>query len=603
MKAFLSVSGGPGAVEGLREPFQRALARLAGDTAPGQGGSAGQGGPAGNFRVDESADGWVAFGGDGDDDLLAEPGGAFTVRLSRAARTRQRDVPTADLPALIGTGSAMVDLLPPFAVAHRSGPGAPVVVAGDWLGCRQLYTWRGAGVAAVSTSARALSVLAGGDLDAEALGAQALLGWQLGQATVFQDVRALPPATVATLHGGNLTERRYADAPTTPARPAALDDVVEEMAAVLSDWHTGYLAEHPDSVLQLSGGQDSRVLLAAIPTELRRGLSALTLGDDHSPDVVVARRLATRYGMRHQVYRLDAGSWPDPAQTHELALRAAGELECQASPLALAPLLLAEAQLAQGHRLSGIGGEVARGFYYPGQPADAQTSPRLVERLAQWRLFANEAVAAEALEPEFVAQARKSTLATLNQAFPPGGWLAATDHFYLLHRTHRWGGAHGTVAAERRYAINPLLDRRFVELALAAAPQDKRGGRLWGRLTSRLDPDAARVPLDSGLVPARLGAPTAVSRLTDRALTTRKLARKVHQRLTGTGRAQFGAGQVSAAVLGHWRADPRACAGLFAVPVVRREWLTGLLAGQHTAAPATVAFLVNLLEATRGAVR
>ena len=65
----------------------------------------------------------------------------------------------------------------------------------------------------------------------------------------------------------------------------------------------------------------------------------------------------------HVFHRLDQQPWPTPAEAHEQALAAARALECLASPLALAPLLLAEAQLAQGHRLSGLGGEVARGGF------------------------------------------------------------------------------------------------------------------------------------------------------------------------------------------------------------------------------------------------
>ena len=88
-----------------------------------------------------------------------------------------------------------------------------------------------------------------------------------------------------------------------------------------------------------------------------------------------------------------------------------------ASPLALAPLLLAEDRLEQGHRFSGLGGEVARGFYYAGNPSSATTSSHLVERLAHWRIFANEAVEPEALDPEFYGHVRSTTLATLSDLF------------------------------------------------------------------------------------------------------------------------------------------------------------------------------------------
>jgi asparagine synthase (glutamine-hydrolysing) len=81
-------------------------------------------------------------------------------------------------------------------------------------------------------------------------------------------------------------------------------------------------------------------------------------------------------------------------------------------------------------------------------------------------------------------------------------------------------------------------------------------------------------------------------------LTARKAARKVRQRLVSARKAQLGAGSAAALVLAHWRAEPEACQGLYALPMLNRQWLDGLLAGAHGAEPTTVAFLVNLLAAT-----
>jgi asparagine synthase (glutamine-hydrolysing) len=586
MKAFLAVTFGPDAAGGVRRVNERAVACLR-DFAEAE--------PV----VGHTDDGWIAFAGPDPDDV-ADPASGFTVRLGRATRTRTGDVATAELPAMLtgSGGGRLVEFLPPFAAAHRSAPGAPILVACDWLGFHQLYWWRGAGVSAVSTSARALSVLAGGALDPAGLGAQALIGWQVGDATIFAGVHTLAPATIASMHQGGLELRRYAEPPARPATAPALDDAVEEMATILCQWETAYLEDHPDAMLQLTGGHDSRILLAAIPEKLRGGMRALTLGDPRSPDVVIAAQLAKRFGMVHQIHRLDEQRQPTPAEAHALALSAARALECEASPLALAPLLLAEAQLEQGHRLAGLGGEVARGFYYAGQPAHATTSPHLVERLARWRLFSNEAVESDALDPAFLDEARESTLATLQGLFGPGDWLRATDDFYLMHRMHRWAGVHGTVAAVRRHYINPMFDRRFIELALAVAPGDKRDSMLLGRLMRRLDPELARIPLDSGLVPARLATRSVFTRLSTGTVTARKMVRKVHQRVTRGRRAQLGAAEAAALVLAHWRAEPQACRPLYELPMLRADWLDGVLAGTTAAQPTTVAFLVNVL-ATR----
>ncbi|MET8308085.1 hypothetical protein [Micromonospora sp. NPDC005173] len=584
MKDFLAVSCAPHAADSLRGVVDQALGVLRDDEA-------------GMVRVDQAEDGWVAFAGSDPGDLLAEPGAGFTVRLNRAVRTPERDVPTAELAGMITGGGDLTSLLPPFAAAHRQRAGAPVVVAGDWLGFRQIYWWQGDGVAAVSTSARTLAVLAGGRLDPVGLGVQAMIGWQVGTLTIFENVRALPPATIATLDGGSLRQRRYADPPDRPDRAPALDDAVDEMAQILNRWQSNYLEDHPDTILQLTGGHDSRILLAAIPAKLRTGLAALTLGSPTSPDVRIAARLSARYGLRHQVYRLDQQRPPTPREAHSLALAAARQLECQASPLALAPLLLVEAHLDQGHRLGGLGGEVARGFYYAGQPTGATASGHLVERLARWRLFSNEAVEAKALTEDFRIRAQETTLASLKELFPAGDWLRATDDFYLYHRMYRWAGLHGTVAAVRRHYINPMFDRRFIELALAVAPADKRNSLLLGRLMTRLDSELASVPLDSGLTPARLGTRSVVTRLATGTATARKAAQKVRQRLTHGRKAQLGAAEAGALVLAHWRAEPQVCRALYDMPILRHDWLDDVLAGAP-AEPTTIAFLVNLLAAS-----
>src|SRR5689334_24909548 len=105
MRAFLAVSVAPQAADRWRRPVDAALACLADDDTKVD-------------RVDESADGWLAFAGTDGDDLLGEVGQAFTVRLSRLVRTRGADLATADLPAMPAARAGLEHRRPPVAAPH-----------------------------------------------------------------------------------------------------------------------------------------------------------------------------------------------------------------------------------------------------------------------------------------------------------------------------------------------------------------------------------------------------------------------------------------------------------------------------------------------------
>lgn len=131
---------------------------------------------------------WIAFARPDPQDVVDTLTGRFAVRVGRAVRTANGDVSTDRLATMIEKEAGLTAIVPPHGGVYRENAESSVVVAGDWLGLRQLYLWRGDEVAAISTSARALAVLTRGELDPVGLGAQAMIGWQIGDATIFRGV-------------------------------------------------------------------------------------------------------------------------------------------------------------------------------------------------------------------------------------------------------------------------------------------------------------------------------------------------------------------------------------------------------------------------------
>lgn len=517
-----------------------------------------------------------------------------TLLLSRGARRHEQDLHPDEVGQLVAAdvATALPEILPPFAAFRRTAPGEAVATT-DALGFLHLYRTEWPGGAAVSTSARALARLTGAGLDHEAVSLQSLLGWQVGRSTLFDGVAKVGAGERVRLCAGRITVED-----TRPGGLAELEleDAVPAAARMLRDHLTAYLTDHPDATLQLTGGQDSRILLSAVPPELRRGLRALTLSVPGSEDAPIAARIAARTGLVHQVEALASLEGMDPAEAYRRCLEAGRRLEGMADPVALAALSVAEERFEQGHRIAGLGGEVARGFYYVGNPRDRAVTRERVARLAAWRMFANESVDPAALAPALAEGARDRAVQRIHDLMASSGreWLSATDDFYLDQRMQRWAGVTDTAVSFDRVVVNPMLDDRFIAVARGLPPAAKRGSVFLARLQMALDPELGRMPLDGRPPPEAYARGGLANRARTVRTVVRKGAAKARQRWGHDTRPPAGGEVLAAKVVEHWRHSPDLLDGVRRTAVLDDAWLDAVLAGRVDPAASTVAFVLNL---------
>ncbi|MCW2759394.1 MAG: hypothetical protein JWO46_3140, partial [Nocardioidaceae bacterium] len=331
----------------------------------------------------------------------------------------------------------------------------------------------------------------------------------------------------------------------------------------------------------LTGGLDSRILLAAVPRERRPDLRCLTLAVPGSPDVELAARLASRYSMSHDVVPLTAVGELTPAEAQRAVLEAGRLLDAGTDPVALAVLRAVEARTGASARLSGLGGEVVRGFYYVPAPLRGLTRTGRVERLARWRLFPNESVPDSVLHPRLRERRRERAVHQLQEIFATYGpsWNDATDRFYLEQRMQRWAGLLATVTCTERSVVNPMLDPRFLAIGASVPPAWKANAQFLSRILVALDPALAEIPLDGRPAPMVYARPGARGRATFAALTARKVVGKVRQRLSSTGRAPAGGATLGQRLVASWIADPDVLVGVRSLDVVDPLWLDDLLRG------------------------
>jgi len=521
-----------------------------------------------------------------------------TLALSRVIRTQRGQVSPAEIVAgMQHDPTSLTRLLPPFAAVRGDASGVTMVA--DSMGFRQLYhsAVEGGGVPILSTSALFAGWTCGAALDQTAVAVQSLLGWQLGQRTLLEGVEKLAPGATARIAADGVS----VGAGAVTAGPAiALDEAVARAALLLRASLEALLDEHPDAVLQLTGGQDSRLLLSAIPPARRRGLRAMTLGVPGSGDVTVSRRIAERYGLTHDVHGLAALNGMAADEAWRLVQDAAMRLDGMSDPIALAALDVAEGSFDQGVRISGLGGEIARGFYYMGTVRDRAFTRQDAERLAAWRMFVNEAVEPGLLDEEFSHWAREAANQEVASALSATGdeWFRATDELYLRHRMQRWAGVTDTAVGSRRVVINPMLDAEFVSIASRLAPKDKARSRFLARLQMELDPELGRLPLEGRPAPIAAAYPSGWRSATGVIGTGRRMARKAAQRIGQGNRAPAGGAVLAGKVVQHWRRHPELMSVVESSPFVRPDWIDGVIHSRIEPRPSSVAFLTNLIVAS-----
>lgn len=533
-------------------------------------------------------------------DVDAEARTADAVVLTRGSFTVDGQLVT---PAALTAEEAVATArrtVGPFAALVRDG--RDVLGVCDPYGLRGLYWHQGDGWAALGSSATALAAAAGAELDALTVGAFALLGSYLDDHTPFRGVRRLRGGEHAVLRAGRV--RVAAGAPDPPGGPASSRrGLVAEGVAAARAGVEACLRAHPDAALELSGGLDSRMVLAAIPPAQRRERPALTIDHPGSGDAAVAAVLAERTGLRHEVVPAAALADLTPQQALALCRRAAREQDHMGNPVAQAVLDWVEDQLPQTPRLSGQNGEFVRGYYYAGQPPLQRPSPGAVRRLAQWRLLANERVDPALFAPGFHEEAVAATLQALVERFAgfPGGWLDRTDEFYLHERMARWVGTNYTAAARRRPVLAPFFHPDWVAWGRRAPARAKRGSRLFAEVLHTLDPALAAVPLENGVTPAGMAAPDLATTLRRAAITARKVRRKVEQRLRPSTKPAAGAPVLAAKALSALRSSPEALARLHDLPFLDGDVLDMVAEGRRDLDSVSLAFLVAVLGAVEGA--
>lgn len=384
-----------------------------------------------------------------------------------------------------------------FAVAIWDAPRATLVLATDRFGLRNVYYTVADGVVCFAPLVSALVTFGvrAPAIDAAAVADFLAFEHVLGEETLLRDVHALAPATIARIDARGVRLERYWTPRYRPAPVRRCEEWVEEFERRLGAAAVRSVSQPPRVGLPISGGLDSRAILAVARPSLSPRTPCFTYGIPGCDDLRLATMLVRHIGAAHHTFELRPGFIRERAS--ELVRLTDG------MHLGLnvhATVLQACAEWCDVIVL-GNGGDclLDRLWWWPDDAADADTYVRrMYERI---NLGLSDAAAAELLAPSFAAEFRAGTRERLRRrlALYPGDTAAdAADAFNVGERHWRWVLQGIPAQATHVEFREPFYDYEVADFALTVPSSLRAGRRLHVELLRRRAPDLARVPRQGG---------------------------------------------------------------------------------------------------------
>ena len=187
----------------------------------------------------------------------------------------------------------------PFALLELEGTSGRVVT--DLLGAIPLFHAPGGGGLVVGTHVDAVAEAAGlaGAFDPVAAADFLAHGSIVYPHTLYEGVQQVAPAADWRIERGRWTQRSEYWLPHERNPYGSLREAADELRAALVADVARALAGLDRAGMLLSAGEDSRVVLGAVPRDVR--IEAVTFADWDNREVAIARRVAQAYGASFEV--------------------------------------------------------------------------------------------------------------------------------------------------------------------------------------------------------------------------------------------------------------------------------------------------------------
>ena len=323
----------------------------------------------------------------------------------------------------------------------------------------------------------------------------------LGNKTFFKGIEVLPPASILTYEKGEISIKQYWNYNYKPDYSKTEDEFVDELVKTFKKAIAIRMKDNNHYGVSLSGGLDSRTVVAAIEKNKRKEVLAFTFGPLDCNEVKIAKKVSNKAGTMHKIIEITPEMIIDNAEKEIYLSDGLDYVGVSYIPVILKTVRSDVDIVFTGFALDGTLANPTLTRKILNAKSDEDLFEILYDRT---RFFSDEELSKLFVHgyhnkiKTYPSSSFKKAFDEVSESHPGN----KNDHFELQNHVRRWT-AMGNVLMKFNveYSI-PALDNEFINVIRTVPPELRLDHRIYRKFLIKLSPKISKIPYDHTMVSA-----------------------------------------------------------------------------------------------------
>lgn len=324
----------------------------------------------------------------------------------------------------------------------------------------------------------------------------------LGNKTFFKEIEVLPPASILTYEKGEISIKQYWNFNYEPDYSKTEDEFVDELVITFKKAVAIRMKDNNHCGVSLSGGLDSRSVVAAIEKNKRKDVLAFTFGPLDCDEVKIAKKVADITGLMHKIIEITPEIIIDNSENEILYSDGMDYVGVSYIP----PTHKVVKDINIDVVFDGVAFDLTLGgSYLTEEIVNIKNKDELLRILYAKQRFFSKIEFSKLFVDEYYNKIRHYPLLCFEKEFNavngthPGN---CCDHFFLQNHVRRWTiGGHILIRTCIENSV-PTYDNNLVDIILNIPPELRLNHRIYRKFLKNLSPELSRIVYDKTMIRA-----------------------------------------------------------------------------------------------------